>query len=101
MRGPGGWVRSKRLMAIGGLPGIEERSSVPPQRAEGKGSAGVGRRLGVVDDAFAEGVDAVGDERLLADRAERMHAAGREGNRDTGFEADDPVLTVEPGLAAA
>src|SRR5437879_1716247 len=70
MRGPGGWVMSmRRMSAMGVPPGCGDRPSVARPRREGK--APVLRRVVlVVDDALAEGVQAKGDERLIADDPE-------------------------------
>src|ERR1700757_4556833 len=100
MRGPGGCVLSKRLMAITGL--LIARTIECAAAARGrKESVDAGRRLDVVDDPLARGVHAVGDERLVADRAKSMHPIGWECDRHPGLERDDPALAIEPGLATA
>src|SRR6516162_4261944 len=101
MRGPGGCVLSKRLMAIAGLPDCENERMCRARPRKKGGSAAAGRRLDVVDDAFAESVDAERDERLVANRAKSMHPVRRECDRHPGLERDDPILAVQPGLAAA
>src|SRR5436853_4041420 len=81
MRGPGGCVRSKRLMAIGLSPWCREGSSVPQRRPQGKRSVLVAQRLDVVDDAPVRDVCAEGNERLVADDTKCVRLVRRQGDR--------------------
>src|SRR5438093_8396004 len=101
MRGPGGCVRSKRLMAIGFSPWLREQTSVARRSADGKQSAVAGRRLRGVNNPAARDVDAEGDQRLLTDDPKGVRPVRRQGDRDAGFEGYDALLAREPSLAAA
>jgi hypothetical protein len=83
-------------MAIAGLPEIEEQPSVPRRSGEGKGPAAGGRRLDIVDDAFAESVDAVGNERPLT-RLRETRAPGPPAMRSTSLvEILDQMVNSRP-----
>src|SRR6266446_7277413 len=101
MRGPGGCVRSKRLMAIGLSPWCREGSSVPQRRPQGKRSLPVDQRLEVFDDAPVGDVCAEGDERLVADDTKCVRLVRWQGDRDARFKGHNPLLAREPRLAAA
>src|SRR5438270_9294599 len=91
MRGPGGWVRSKRVMAI----------SKSPQRMRKKErSARALRRRNVVDDPLSVGVDAEGDERPVAHYPEGMHPVCRYGDGDPGFHHYHTFFAIEPSFTA-
>src|SRR5215470_1029958 len=90
MRGPGGWVKSKRLMAIGLSPlRVCRRSGC---------SAHTVRRRYVIYNALPEGVNAKGDQRAIADNPECMNPVRWHHDRDARFERNDPFLVVEPRL---
>src|SRR5881398_795172 len=96
MRGPGGWVISmRRMSAIASSPLAVKGDRVWPAR-QAKKSASVP----VIDDALWMGVDAVGDERLVADDTEPVHPAGRDRDRHPWRHRDRAGLAVEPGFAA-
>src|SRR5260370_36961191 len=91
MRGPGGWVRSKRVMAI-------EESPTKVIRKKRRSARDL-RRRNVVDDPLAVGVDAKGNERPVAHYPEGMHPVCGYGDRDPGFHHHYAFFAVEPSLA--
>ena len=58
-----------------------------------------GRRVLVIDDPFAEGVNTQSDQRLVTDDAENMRPVGRQHHGDARFERDRSRFTVEPRFA--
>src|SRR5580692_7651930 len=90
MRGPGGWVRSKRVMAI-----VKSPLKVILKK---KHSAGALRRRDVVDDPLAVGVDAEGNEWLVAHYPEGMHPVCRYGDRHPGFHHYHTFVAIQPSL---